>query len=178
LVVNIGLGVGAGLVIDGKLYHGAQDIAGEVGHMTIDLYGEICECGNRGCLQTFISGPAIVRRAKGQYNCNDKLISASDIFEAAMNGDENCTTLLKETGKVIGIGLTNLIHIINPEKIVLGGGVMKSEKFLLPEIRKTIEARMLTSRAKQTAIVMTKLGEDATLLGAVSLLLIDLFDPI
>ena len=63
LVVNIGRGVGAGLVIDGKLYHGAQDIAGEVGHMTIDLYGEICECGNRGCLQTFTTGPAIARRA-------------------------------------------------------------------------------------------------------------------
>ncbi len=57
LFVNIGLGVGAGLIIDGKLYHGAQDIAGEVGHMTIDLHGEICECGNRGCLQTFTTGP-------------------------------------------------------------------------------------------------------------------------
>ncbi|MEK5038234.1 ROK family transcriptional regulator [Sporosarcina sp. FSL K6-3457] len=180
LAVNIGHGVGAGLVIDGKLYHGAQDIAGEVGHMTIDLHGEICECGNRGCLQTFITGPAIVRRAKEYLlppNAEVQQMTGAQVYELAMSGHEEYITLFKETGEIIGIGLTNLIHIINPQKIVLGGGVTKSGSLILPEIVKTIEKRALTPQAKQTQIGITTLGDDATLLGAVSLLLVDVFEP-
>jgi N-acetylglucosamine repressor len=171
LVVNIGRGVGAGLVINGNLYHGSDDIAGEVGHMTIDLYGDVCECGNRGCLQTFITGPAIARRAQHE-------LSGEQLYELAVSGDENIASVFKETGEIIGVGLTNLIHIINPEKIVLSGGVTKSKKLILPEIRKTIEERALTPKAKQTAVSISKLGDDATLKGAVALLLVDLFDPV
>lgn len=181
LAVNIGHGVGAGLVIDGKLYHGAQDIAGEVGHMTIDLHGEMCECGNQGCLQTFITGPAIVRRARNITSLENneiQQITGEKIYELASSGHEEFATLFKETGEIIGIGLTNLIHIINPEKIVLGGGVTKSGSLILPEIVKTIEERALTPQAKQTKVVITTLGDDATLLGAVSLLLVDIFDPV
>jgi N-acetylglucosamine repressor len=171
LVVNIGRGVGAGLVMNGNLYHGSDDIAGEVGHMTIDLHGDVCECGNRGCLQTFITGPAIARRAQHE-------LSGEQMYELAVSGDENILSVFKETGEIIGVGLTNLIHIINPEKIVLSGGVTKSEKLILPEIRKTIEERALTPKAKQTAVSISKLGDDATLKGAVALLLADLFDPV
>lgn len=181
LAVNIGRGVGAGLVIDGKLHHGAQDLAGEVGHMTIDLHGEVCECGNRGCLQTFITGPAIVRRAQktiAQESSMKQQLTGEKMYEHAIGGHEEFAALFKETGKIIGIGLTNLIHIINPEKIVLGGGVTKSRSLILPEIVKTIEKRALTPQAKQTKVVITTLGEDSTLLGAVSLLLVDLFEPV
>jgi N-acetylglucosamine repressor len=171
LVVNIGRGVGAGLVMNGNLYHGSDDIAGEVGHMTIDLHGDVCECGNRGCLQTFITGPAIARRAQHE-------LSGEQMYELAVSGDENILSVFKETGEIIGVGLTNLIHIINPEKIVLSGGVTKSKKLILPEIRKTIEERALTPKAKQTAVSISKLGDDATLKGAVALLLVDLFDPV
>ncbi|KAA0965584.1 ROK family transcriptional regulator [Sporosarcina sp. ANT_H38] len=175
LVVNMGRGVGAGLVIDGKLYHGAQDIAGEVGHMTIDLHGEICECGNRGCLQTFTTGPAIARRAMKGMSVEQ--ITAEKVYELAMNGNDEFVTILKETGRVIGIGLTNLIHIINPQKIVLGGGVTKAKELIFPVVLKTIEECALTPRAKQTEVTITKLGDDATLIGAVSLLLVDVFGP-
>lgn len=180
LAVNIGRGVGAGIVIGGKLYHGAQDIAGEVGHMTIDLHGEICECGNRGCMQTFTTGPAIVRRAIKVMSKNHEdyhLLTGEKVYELAKGGNEGFANILKETGSIIGIGLTNLIHIMNPEKIVLGGGVTKSEEFILPEIRKSIADRALTPRAKQTTVTITELGDDATLIGAVSLLLVDLFAP-
>ncbi|WP_172370044.1 ROK family transcriptional regulator [Sporosarcina jiandibaonis] len=178
LVVNIGRGVGAGLVMNGNLYHGSHDIAGEVGHMTIDLQGDVCECGNPGCLQTFITGPAIARRAQKFITKNQHDLSGEQIYELALSGDEEIASVFKETGEIIGVGLTNLIHIINPEKIVLSGGVTKSEKLILPEIRKTIENRALTPKAKQTAISISKLGDDATLKGAVALLLVDLFDPI
>lgn len=172
LAVNIGRGVGAGLIIDGKLYHGSSDIAGEIGHMTIDLHGEICECGNRGCLQTFVTGPAIARKVKAQANP----LTAETIYELAVGGNEDYANILAESGRAMGIGLTNLIHIINPEKIVLGGGVSKAEKFLLPAIRETIEKSALTASASRTRVEVTKLGDDATLIGAITLLLVDVFE--
>ncbi|MFD1172314.1 ROK family transcriptional regulator [Oceanobacillus picturae] len=172
VAVNIGHGVGAGLVINEKLYHGDRDIAGEIGHMTIDLHGPTCTCGNTGCLQAFVSGPAIAAHAHKEG------LTGEDIAKLAKSGDKEATSLLEETGKLIGIGLVNLIHLVNPEKIVLGGGVMKSEKFILPAIKETIYARGLTQDAKETNVSVTKLGDHATLLGAVALLLVELFDPI
>lgn len=173
LVMNIGLGVGAGLVIEGDLYHGAQNIAGEVGHMTIDLHGLVCECGNRGCLQTFITGPAIAERAMEIRP--EQRLTAEKVYELAIAGDKELENLLKETAMVIGIGLTNLIHIINPQKVVLGGGVTNAQEILLPVILQTIAERALTPQAKQTEVAITTLGNDATLIGAVSLLLVDVF---
>jgi len=177
LAMNLGRGVGAGLVIDGKLYHGAQDIAGEVGHMTIDLHGEICECGNRGCLQTFATGEAIAKQAKKYLNEIDSPITGEKVYELALEGNEDCINILEKLGESIGIGLTNLIHVINPEKIVLGGGVTKSERFILPIIRETVVKWSLTPYAKQTDIVVSKFGDDATIIGAVALLLEDIFAP-
>ncbi|MBT2569587.1 ROK family transcriptional regulator [Planococcus sp. ISL-110] len=174
LAVNIGSGVGAGLIIDGKLYHGASDIAGEIGHMTIDLHGEICECGNRGCLQTFVTGPAIARKVTGTAPGNP--LTAENVFEQAISGNEEFAAILKETGRAMGVGLTNLIHIVNPEKIVLGGGVSKAETFILPAIRETIRASALTPAASQTKVEVSKLGDDATLIGAITLLLVDIFE--
>ncbi|WP_053360687.1 ROK family transcriptional regulator [Bacillus sp. FJAT-27251] len=177
VAVNIGRGVGAGVVMNGKLYHGAQGIAGEFGHMTIDLNGSICECGNPGCLQTFISGASIAERAQGRVG-DGAPSTGREVFELAQEGHEASIQLLQETGRIIGIGLTNLVHLINPRKIVLGGGVMKSEAFLMPAILETIRQRALTPEVRQTSISVTRLGEDATLMGAVALLLVELFDPI
>ncbi|MBP1969265.1 glucokinase-like ROK family protein [Virgibacillus natechei] len=180
VAVNIGRGVGSGVVINGKLYHGAQDIAGEIGHMTIDMNGAICECGNRGCLQTFASGEAVAKRARHQVDdeIESGTLTGQRVHELAQNGNESYIHILQETGQAIGVGLTNLIHLINPSEIVLGGGVMKGEKFILPAIKQTIDQQALTQEAKQTSVTVTKLGDDATLLGAVSLLLVELFDPV
>lgn len=177
VAVNIGRGVGAGIVMDGKLYHGALGIAGEIGHMTIDMNGSLCECGNRGCLQTLVSGPAIAARASKQIPGNGSVLSGKEVFEQAQRNDPFSIELLYETGAIIGVGLVNLIHLVNPSKIVLGGGVMKSEKFILSAILESIERRAMTAVAKQTSVMVTKLGDEATLLGAVSLLLVELFDP-
>lgn len=178
VAVNIGRGVGAGVVINGKLFHGAQGIAGEVGHMTIDINGETCECGNQGCLQTFVSGAAIAERAGKQIKESTHSLTGKEIFELALKGNQSCMDLLHETGRLIGIGLTNLIHLVNPRKVVLGGGVMKSERFIMPVLLETIQQRALTAEAKQTNVTVTRLGDEATLLGAVSLLLVELFDPV
>jgi N-acetylglucosamine repressor len=178
VAVNIGRGVGAGIVLNGKLFHGSEGIAGEFGHMTIDINGEICECGNRGCLQTLVSGEAIAERGSLLINEKSMRLSGKDIFEMAEAKDPSCIQLLQETGEIIGIGLTNLIHLVNPSKIVLGGGVMNSQKYIMPTLLETIQQRVLTDQARQTDVQVTALGSDATLLGAVSLLLVELFDPI
>lgn len=205
LAVNFGRGVGAGMIVNGELYHGAQDIAGEVGHMTIDMNGSVCACGNKGCLQTFATGEAIGRRAahgierdeKGEATADvsaagngvmdatgvdgtaggkgNQAITGEMVYERAVSGDSRSVEVLEETGAIIGIALTNLIHVMNPEKIVLGGGVMKAEAFLLPRIRQAVQDRALTTGAKRTAISTTELGDDATLLGAVSLFLVEVF---
>lgn len=177
LAVNIGRGVGAGLVVDENLFHGAQDLAGEVGHMTIQLDGDRCECGNRGCLQTFVSGPAIAKIARRTLTDSNDDITGEKVYQLALSGHEDCLKILENTGEMIGIGLTNLIHVINPEKIILGGGVTKSKKFILPKIQKTIAERALTPDAKKIDVLISSLGDDATVLGAVSLLLVDLFNP-
>lgn len=176
ITVNLGIGVGAGIIIDGKLYHGALDLAGEVGHMTIDINGEYCSCGNRGCLETYVSAPAIARRA-AEVLPHSNISSSKQVFELAVQGNEKCIRILQETGELIGIGLTNLVHIINPVLIVLGGGVSKAEQFILPSIQKEIEKRSLTKGAKKTKVFISTLEDDATILGAVALLLVELFDP-
>lgn len=179
VAVNLGRGVGAGIVINGKLYHGAQDIAGELGHMIIDLHGERCTCGNRGCLQTFATGSAIVayahKKIKGASQDAD---TAETIYERAIAGEQEYIEVFQEIAEIIGIGLTNLIHILNPDKIILGGGVMNSREIMLPVIKQTIHQRALTGKAKETQVEATNLYDNATVLGAISLLLIELFNPV
>ncbi|WP_188454899.1 ROK family transcriptional regulator [Virgibacillus oceani] len=176
LAVNLGRGVGAGIVINGKLYHGAFDIAGEIGHMMVDMNGEVCACGNRGCLQTLVSGPAIAHRAEKELGLDLGKIAGEDVFHLATEGNRAYVKILEDTGTYIGMGLTNLIHIVNPEKIVLSGGVTNAKQFILEPIRGAIAERALTPQAKQTEVVITELGKDATILGAVALLLVELFD--
>lgn len=181
LAVNIGSGVGAGVVIDGELYRGKAHIAGEIGHMTIDMKGERCDCGNKGCLQTIVSGEAIQKRAELAIEAGvttslaHSSPTAFDLYQAAEKDDSFSQQLLKETAEIIGVGLTNVIHTINPDRVLLNGGVMKASKYLLPEIRKTVETRALTTTAKQTPILVSKLGDNATAMGAVALILDEVF---
>ncbi|GEN57544.1 transcriptional regulator [Halolactibacillus alkaliphilus] len=181
LAVNIGSGVGAGVVLDGKLYRGDAHIAGEIGHMTIDLHGETCSCGNKGCLQTIVSGEAIQKRAEQaliagvETTLTTTSPTAYDLFKAAEAGDCFSQSCLTETAEAIGIGLTNVIHTINPDRILLNGGVMKASKYLLPEIKATVNRRALTKKAKETPIFVSELGDEATALGAVALVLVEVF---
>lgn len=182
VVVNIGNGVGAGVTIDGELYRGESHIAGEIGHMTIDLHGERCTCGNRGCLQTLISGPAISARTKkliddGAVTSLSQVeqLTAFDVYQAAEAGDPFACEVLQATGSYIGIGLTNVIHTLNPSQIVLAGGVSKASKYILPMIKTTIDERALTKTAKQTMISISELGDHSSAIGAVALIIVELF---
>ncbi|MCR2823006.1 ROK family transcriptional regulator [Lederbergia panacisoli] len=188
VTVNIGNGVGAGIVLNGRIFHGKYDLAGEIGHMTIDLNGNPCSCGNIGCWQTLISGPAIAEIAVKQLELHSDgilfkmaegdltKIEGKTVFEGAIAGDALSKKILEKTGEYIGIGLTNLIHILNPAKIIIGGGVANASPFILPKIKETILQRGLTSQAKTTPIYCSKLGSYGTAIGACALILGEIFE--
>jgi len=175
-VINIGRGVGSGLIVDNKLIHGAQGVTGEIGHTTISLEGERCSCGNIGCFETFVTGDAIVRRAKRMIPSAPESLTAEEVYRLAKQGEKQYIQILEETGRLIGIGIVNFIHTVNPDKIILSGGVMKSKEIIFPIIKKTIHERVLIDKLREVTIIeVSKLGDDITELGAAALWLIDLF---
>lgn len=185
--MNIGRGIGAGIIMNGKLYHGSHFISGEIGHMVIDLNGPKCTCGNYGCLQTFASGPAIAENVKKELRLghssileekskqNLEKITSEMVYQSALQNDTLSINALTQAGRYLGVGITNLIHTINPERIILGGGVMNAKDFVFDSILKTVKQRALTDAAKQTEIIISKFGDDATAMGAVALILVEIF---
>lgn len=185
--INIGRGIGAGIIMNGKLHHGSHFISGEIGHMAIDINGPKCTCGNHGCLQAFASGPSIVENVKKQLRLGQtsllKELSGPDfeqitgemIYEAALQKDPLSISTLAQAGRYLGIGITNLIHMINPDRIILGGGVLNAKEFIFDSIRTTVQQRALTETAKNTEIIVSKFGEDATAMGAVALIMAEIF---
>jgi glucokinase-like ROK family protein len=189
ICINIGVGIGAGIILKNELFHGQNGIAGEFGHMIIDMNGKQCSCGSYGCLQTIAGGSMlrervikeiklgrktiILEKAKGQI----ENISGALIFECANEGDGLAIEVFAETGRYIGVGVTNLINLMNPTRIIVGGGVAKAGEYVLSPIREIVNKRALTPNARKTEIVESKLGDNGTVIGAVTLVLKDLFSP-
>ncbi len=176
LVVNVGLGLGSGLIENNQLVHGAHNLAGEIGHATISLNGSRCSCGNVGCLETFISGKAIARRAREVLDDATEEITAKHVYEQAIQGNQACREILIESADYLAIGLINYIHTVNPQVIVLGGGVMGSADILMPIIKNHLKERVLIHEAWENLVLTVgRVGEDATLLGAAALQLQTIF---
>lgn len=185
--LNVGEGIGGGLVHNGQLVHGNDSLAGEIGHTVVDMGGRVCSCGNRGCLEAFASGNALKFKGKQLIDTGkapklvEKLLGTSSpisgkiIYECAVDGDTVSRDILQETGEYLGIGILNLIHLINPQMIILGGGVSQASDFLLGPIKEVVLARALSDRARNTEIVVSELGEEGSLIGAVTLVLSELF---
>ncbi|WP_332629771.1 ROK family transcriptional regulator [Halalkalibacter flavus] len=186
ICINIGVGIGAGIILNNELFHGQNGIAGEFGHIIVDINGSRCSCGSYGCLQT-IAGGGVLREHALQSERNAKLLEKADhnpdeingalIYQCAQEGDEFSIQLLAETGRSIGVGVTNLINLINPTRIIVGGGVSKAGDFVLGPLREVVKRRALTSQARETEIIQSKLGDDGTVIGAATLVLKDLFSP-
>jgi glucokinase len=165
----IGTGVGSGILVNGRVLRGWNGTAGEIGHTVIDLAGPACNCGNKGCLESLVSGPAIARRARqaGSPAGEDEL-SAEAVFQAARAGDPAALAVVAETVELLSIGVTNLIHLLNPKAIILGGGVGQGGADLLLEPLKKAVSRRVGSWVDfdGTLIARSQLGSDAGLLGA------------
>ncbi|MEP6573934.1 MAG: ROK family protein [Gemmatimonadota bacterium] len=178
LGITIGTGIGGGIIIDGRLYHGASDIAGEVGHMTIDANGRRCKCGNYGCLEAYASGPAIALRAVEaieagtvttlpEYVAGDlKKITAQTVYEAANDGDELALEVVRDTAKFLGAGIANLINIFNPEAIVVCGGVTLAGARLFDPLQREVSRRAFKPAVAVCRIVPGELTGTAGVYGA------------
>ena len=177
ICVTLGTGVGGGIILDGKLWRGVDGSAAEIGHMCVDPFGGVaCTCGSRGCLEVFASATAIVRmtrEARPRYP--DSVLQRRDdltaeaIFEAGQRGDELALEIFRRMGVYLGIGLANLINILNPEMIVIGGGVVNGWDLFAKHMHQQVEERAFPLLASRVKIVRAKCGDDAGLLGAARL---------
>lgn len=180
--LTMGTGIGGGLILDGRLYRGANDLAGEVGHQTILPEGPLCGCGKRGCLEALASGPSIGRLARDSvmYGRGRRVlelaggkvadITARQVIEAAREGDAFGLGILEEAGTYMGIGLANLIQIINPERIVLGTIAVHAGDLILEPIRRTVAERAWARAVERCTIVPAELGDRAQDLAALALM--------
>jgi len=171
IYLTISTGIGAGIIINGKLYRG-QGLAGEAGHINILPGGPKCSCGNYGCLEAISSGNAISQAIlKAPRNSKIKLLKKSEqkidlIFKFAKQGDEYSQKIVFRFLWGIGLALSDLIYILHPEIIVLGGGVILAHKSLLPNLRKYVNLRLKQGFKKTVKIVPAGLGQNSSLIGA------------
>jgi glucokinase len=177
--ITIGTGIGGGLIIDGKLYHGSSDVAGEIGHMTIDQTGRRCTCGNYGCLEAYASGPNIAERAREALRAGDssslpglvggdlERITAATVYEAAQAGDLVAREVVRDTARFLGTGLANLLNVFNPDVVVVAGGVTQAGDALFEPLRNEVRRRAFKPAVAACRIVPGELPGTAGVVGAV-----------
>jgi glucokinase len=176
--LTLGTGIGGGIVLNGEIFHGVSDAAGEIGHMTIEANGRKCPCGNYGCLEAYASGPAIARRAIEGLEAgaeslltdlvNNKFenITAATVYEAVINGDTYANEVMRETAKFLGAGVANVINIFNPDMIVISGGVTKAGDHLFVPLRSEVRRRAFKSALDACQITAAQLPGTAGVIGA------------
>lgn len=177
ICMTVGTGIGSGIVINGKLVRGASNAAGELGHIKLQMHdGPICGCGDYGCLEAFASGPSIVKMAteyimsgkstKYREIANGGEITPFIVAEAAKQGDPVAKRIFTIMGEYIGFGLSSVVNLLNPEKIIIGGGVADAGDILLDPIRETIKKRAMVVAGSAVEVVPAQLGNTAGVIGA------------
>lgn len=164
IYVTVGTGIGAGLILQGKLYRGVGMVAGEFGHTTIDYAGAPCYCGSRGCLEMYAAGPAIAKAYELKTGVSDA--TARTVIEAALGRDAHAVHVIERAAYYLGAGLANLISLLAPDVIVLGGGVMEHFELFEPTIRDTISKNVALVPWQLVNITRAALGANAGVLGA------------
>ncbi|MCX5687660.1 MAG: ROK family protein [Candidatus Omnitrophica bacterium] len=165
--LTLGTGVGGGIIIDGKLYRGGSMCAGEIGHMPINETGPKCNCGGIACLERYIGNKYILERAKKTFGNN---VTLEALTSLAKFGNKKAITIWSDVAQKLSVALTEVINLLNPDKIVIGGGVGKAGELILSPLRKQIKVRAMKDQAVHVKIIAAKLGADAGIIGA-SLLL-------
>lgn len=185
--IRVGVGIGAGLIIGGELYSGAQEGAGEIGHMVVEHDGPRCRCGGYGCLEAVASATAIARRAvrqiqQGRASRIAELVGgdlskvlATSVIEAAGEGDSLARETLAEAGRNLGLAVANLVNLLNPSMVVIGGGTSRAGDFLIEPLREVAIARTLPALRERLVVRQTALGEDSCPLGGAALVIEELF---
>ncbi len=176
--LTIGTGIGGGIIIDGRLYHGSSDIAGEFGHMTIDANGRRCKCGNYGCIEAYASGPNIALRAvealesgaesslPSHVGGDLRQITAQTVYQAAHAGDQLALEVVRDTAKFLGAAVASLINIFNPEAVVIVGGVTLAGESLFEPLSREVSRRAFKPAVAVCRIVPGTLTGVAGVYGA------------
>ncbi|MBE3578678.1 ROK family transcriptional regulator [Caldanaerobacter subterraneus] len=183
--VSAGIGVGTGIIINGELYRGTMGLAGEMGHMTIDIHDHQCRCGNTGCWENYASEKALfeyienqlINDAKDGYINKENFDSLTTlkVIDYAQRGSLIAKKALKEVGKNLGVGVVNIINTFNPELVIIGNTLSLAKELILDEILKEVETKSLVYRYSKTKITTSKLELQAGAIGAVSLVISELF---
>lgn len=180
--ITVGIGVGAGIVINGEIFRGELGGAGELGHMIIEKNGLMCHCGQRGCLEAYAGDRFLIREARSiiaqgiptQLSGYSK-ITPESVYEAADNGDLVAQEILFTQGENLGIGLKNLVHLMNPAAIILGGEGLRGKEYMLQGLEKELASHFFTPHEQKLHFHVSDIGEDDWLIGACALVVKDLF---
>ena len=180
LTVTVGRGVGLGIVVNGQFYRGAGGGAGEFGHTVIDPEGPICACGKRGCLEAFVSDPGLLSLAAQAAHRGELTRaphSVAELISLAESGDPVARHIFAYAGEILGRGLANLINILDPQRIIVGGEGVRAGDWLFGPMRAAIAVHVLPSISTDAEIRVEPWGDDAWARGAASLVLRELFEP-
>jgi len=171
--ITLGTGVGGGIICGGEIYRGSSGTAGEIGHLSIEVNGPECSCGSRGCLEAYIGARALSRYAQARINRGEKSllsqyseITPAVIYQAASSGDKLAKSVFEYLGRILGVALADILNILNPEIIVLMGGVSRAGKFFLPGLKQTLRARSFTSAYRRAKIVLSDNADEPGIVGA------------
>ena len=188
MCINLGYGIGSAIVIDDEIYTGGSDSSGEFGHMTLEKNGPQCSCGNYGCLEALASANAMSKKAaflieRGEASLMLSLadgsttnINAKVIFDAAKMDDSLAKEIVREATEYIGIAIANAVNFIDPELIILEGGVAKAGDILIDGIKRVVERRQMKYAGRKLKIIASKLEDDAAAIGAASILIRELIE--
>jgi glucokinase len=179
IMFTLGTGVGGGIILNGKLYGGPDDTAGELGHMVVNFYGPECGCGNKGCLEAYASATAIRRMVREGIAAGHETsirtgeatedFGAKVVYDAAVAGDDFAIDVLHAVGRALGIAAANVINIFNPDLIVFGGALAGAGDFIFGPLRAAAAANAFKKPASRCRIVVAQLGPDAGIVGAAGL---------
>ncbi|MFH1782428.1 MAG: ROK family protein [Candidatus Omnitrophota bacterium] len=161
--LTLGTGVGGGIIINGEIYRGSTMCAGEIGHIPINERGPRCNCRGEACLERYIGNRYILDRSKKIFN---KGITLEKVSELALKGNRKAILVWEDVAKKLGTALTGVVNLLNPDKIVIGGGVSKAGNLILAPLRKEVKKRAMKDQARHVKIVRAKLGNDAGIIGA------------
>ncbi len=184
IALTLGTGIGGGVIINGKAYHGAHGYAGELGHITVQPEGPPCSCGNEGDVESIASASAIARYAQQLVNQSldhgsllekwskeGQVITSKLVYEAALKEDAMALRIIARAGRYLGVALSSILVAFDPEIVVIGGGASAMGDLLFDHVRREIKQRVFFSRYQETPIVRAQLGEDAGFFGAAGLTL-------
>ncbi|MFA4842558.1 MAG: ROK family protein [Candidatus Omnitrophota bacterium] len=161
--LTLGTGVGGGIIVDKALFRGSTFNAGEVGHIPINESGPKCNCGGKACLEAYVGNNAILRQARQFFG---KSITLEKLSALAAKGNKQALKIWREVGTNLGIALAGIVNLLNPDAIVLGGGVAEAGELLFAQVRKTILQRAMPAQAEHVRLVKARLERDAGLIGA------------